>query len=280
MTKRTLIVGASGLLGSSLTPYLQEKGYEVLTHSKSSSTDYVGDLSDSSFTSSMLNDSKPDFVINLVALTNVDYCEKYSQEAYLVNAKSVENLVQNLNEKSHLIQISTDQIYNTEGVNREESLSFCNSYSFTKYIGELYASQFSNTTILRTNFFGPSKCKKHRSFSDWLIANFRAENSINLFDDIYFSPLFLNTICKVIEMTMIKGIFGTFNVGSRDGMTKKAFAYEIAKKLNLSLENTEISNSTLGNLLAKRPLHMIMDSSKFEKTYDFKLPTLLEEILN
>lgn len=280
MANRILVTGASGLLGSSLTPFLEEKGFEVVTHSKSSATDYVGDLSDTDFTANMLKGSNPDLIINLVALTNVDYCEKFPQEAYLVNAKSVENLALHSSKETYLIHISTDQFYDTEGVNNESALSFCNTYSFTKYIGELYAAKKENCTVLRTNFFGPSKCKKHRSFSDWLISNFRAQNNINLFDDIFFSPLHINTLMAAIHAVIEKRISGVYNLGSYNGMTKKNFAIQIAKKLDLSLENTAFCNSTLGNLLAKRPLHMMMDSTKFEKTFDYKLPTLHDEIEN
>ena len=42
---KVLVLGASGLLGSSLTPYFINENFEVITHSSNSNTDFSVDLS-------------------------------------------------------------------------------------------------------------------------------------------------------------------------------------------------------------------------------------------
>ena len=58
---------------------------------------------------------KPDVIINCVANTNVDNCQKFKNKALITNYKTVKNIVfalKKINLKPHIIHISTDQVYN------------------------------------------------------------------------------------------------------------------------------------------------------------------------
>ena len=60
----------------------------------------------------MLDQVKPQAIINLVGQTNVDFCEQHPDEAKRLNVKIVKNLVQAIKKSSFkpfLIHISTDQ---------------------------------------------------------------------------------------------------------------------------------------------------------------------------
>ena len=76
---RILITGINGLLGSHLKEYLDQKGYKILGVSKSSTqSDLNVDLCNKSDTFKILNSFKPEIIINLAAMTDVDECEKKS----------------------------------------------------------------------------------------------------------------------------------------------------------------------------------------------------------
>ena len=47
----------------------------------------------------MILQIQPDFIINLVAMTNVDDCEKNSYKAYELNVTTIKNIVQSLENK-------------------------------------------------------------------------------------------------------------------------------------------------------------------------------------
>ena len=59
--------------------------------------------------------------------------------------------------------------------------------------------------ILRTNFFGKSMGKR-KSFSDWIYKVFKTKKKIEyfLFKDVYFNPLRINTIIKIISLIIYK----------------------------------------------------------------------------
>lgn len=279
--KNILVLGSSGLLGSELLSgsYLQK--YKVISQSLNSDTDLNIELEDYTQVTKMLDDVKPDVIINLVGLTDVDHCEKFPKEAYKLNVKTVENLVfaiQKSSNKPFLVHISTDQVYNSEGFCSEKNINPSNYYAFSKYCGELLASKISST-ILRTNFFGKSKILHRKSLTDWLYDEFNLGNTINVFKDVWFNPLSMFNLCKMIELVVEKKNKGIFNLGSNDGFNKADFALHFAKSLKfptLKLKQIEISKANY--LYAFRPKNMMMDVSKFEYKFNVKLPKLINEI--
>src|SRR5512141_813135 len=129
---RILVTGARGLLGSTLVPFLSSRGHDVVCHARSQEADLRGDLSDASQVRAVLGRARPETVINLVALTNVDECERDPQAAYLANVRIVENLVAAIGTGSnapHLVQISTDQLYDGPGPHQESAITLRNYYA-------------------------------------------------------------------------------------------------------------------------------------------------------
>lgn len=279
---KILITGAFGLLGSSLTPYLQACGHKIIRHSQRGGGEAVADLTNWDEVNVILNAALPEVIVNLAALTNVDVCEKNPQQAYLLNVRIVENLakwIQQNDNRCHLVQISTDQIYDGQGPHQEDKVTLSNYYGFSKYAGELAAATVSST-ILRTNFFGESQCARRTSLSDWLVQSLQNGDPIKVFEDVRFSPLSLQRLVKLLELVIVKRQQGIYNLGSTDGMSKADFAFALAKELNLPIESMQRDISDQIKLTAYRPKDMRMDSSCFEKTFAVCLPSLQEEIKN
>jgi dTDP-4-dehydrorhamnose reductase len=280
MVNKILVLGSQGMLGSSLVPYLQSRGYYVLTQGRKPGTDVCFDLTEKKRVISSLNEIGADVIINLAALTNVDECERNPHLAYLSNVNIIENLIEGIKNSqtdTHFIQISTDQVYDGLGPHTEQDVKLMNYYSFSKYAGELAAS-YIPSTILRTNFFGISQCSGRKSFSDWIVQSLINGEKITVFSDIFFSPLSFYTLIHMIELVINKKISGTYNLGSRGCINKADFAFTLADVLQISKDNLHIGSSAHANLAAYRPQNMCMDSSLFEKTFEINLPTIREEI--
>lgn len=277
--EKVLIAGASGLLGAHVTNHLKNN-YQVITHAHSKAGfDVYCDFTNRDETLKRLDQIKPEIIVNLVALTNVDCCEEDPQLAYKLNIHSAENIAAwtNQNNDTHIISISTDHVYDNEGFNSEDNVNLRNYYAFSKYGAEL-ALLNVGTTILRTNFFGKSQRCGKMSFSDWLFYSFRNKLPLHLFQDVYFSPLLMNTLVEMIELVIQKQTPGIFNLGSNTGLSKKDFSLLMAKTLGFTDLNYKVINSEESKLKAKRPKQMMMNSYKFEKEFDIELPTLEEEI--
>jgi len=277
---RVLITGADGLLGRSLSPHLLECEYEVFLQGRKKHVGICADLSNADEAKSALDQVMPDVIVNLAAFTDVDECERSPQHAYLSNIRIVENLamwIQKNSNRVHLIHISTDQVYDGKGPHKEDDITLTNYYGFSKYAGELAAVTVPST-ILRTNFFGPSKCPGRMSLSDWLVKSLTKSESITVFDDICFSPLAIQCLVEMIELVIVKRRQGIFNLGSKDGMSKADFAFTLAKTLGLSSQTMSRGTSDKLKFIAYRPKDMTMDSSYFKEAFDVDLPTLEDEI--
>jgi dTDP-4-dehydrorhamnose reductase len=278
---KILVTGSSGLLGSILVPVLRNSGHEVFGHSNSKSGWVNADLTIKADAKMLINQTQPDLIINLVALTNVDICEKDQMKAYQLNSEVVENIVDAMGDygQNFLIHISTDQVYDSPGHSAEDHIQLKNTYAFSKYAGELAARKVPST-IFRTNFFGKSSIETRSSFSDWILDSLCKNIPITVFDDVIFNPLALDTLTAMLLLAIERRIDGVFNLGSRGAISKSDFAFTLAKVYGLSSANLSRGSIKDADLLAYRPRDMSMDCARFESAFDVKLPTIFDEISN
>lgn len=282
MNKCTVLVaGATGLLGSTLVPLLSGYGNTVATHARSSNADFLADLTNKSEAFAMLDNVRPEFIINLVGLTSVERCEIFPNEAYLANTRVVENLAQWISESnsnSHLIQISTDHVYDGMRPNTEDQAALKNYYAFSKYAGELAATQVPST-ILRTNFIGRSKTNNRESLTDWVYNSLTSGKNIQVLNDVFFGPLSMATLSELIQLVIERKSVGIFNLGSHNGMSKADLDFAFAECLGLPTRGmTHVESGKAKFLKAYRPKDMRMDCSRFENTFAVNLPRLSDVI--
>lgn len=267
------------MLGTTLGAALESRGFTVIRHARRAG-DMTADLTDLEATARLIESAAPDCIVNLVALTDVDRCESDPQQAYVVNTHTAENLAAAMRASRmvrHLVQISTDQVYDGPGPHSEEDVHLKNYYAFSKYAGELAVAGVPST-VVRTNFFGRSLCADRKSFSDWLVGALRRGESIRVFEDVSFSPLSLDTLTAFLSLTLERRLPGVFNLGSHEGMSKAEFCFALAETLGLPTSGMKRGNVSDAGLRAYRPSDMRMNSARFERAFCVQLPTLRQEI--
>ena len=145
-----LITGATGLLGSSLVPHLRKCGHNIYTHGLAAQADVMFNLSDKVKTFQALDEMRPEMIINLVSLTDVELCEEQVNFAYLANTRSVENLVNWIalsGTDCHLVQISSDHVYDGVGLHMEENVSVFGGFTKNMWNDDGKTSGDMNTYI-------------------------------------------------------------------------------------------------------------------------------------
>lgn len=275
-----LVIGGTGLLGCSLVPILRSSG-PVVVHGRTSQADFNADFADPMQARRLLDKVRPATVVNLAGLTHVDTCEQQPHQAYLLNVKVVECITDWMRVQDSppaLIHISTDQVYDGTGPHTEDAVTLTNTYALTKYAGELAALRMP-ATVLRTNFFGPSRCSVRTSFTDWLLKALRQGQEFQVLDDVLFGPLSLNTLGQAIKRVVRQPVPGVFNLGSTTGMSKTDFSFAFAKAMRLPNVMMRCTTSDRVDFLKTyRPKDMRMDNTAFERSFQFPLPTLAAEI--
>ena len=280
---KILVLGSSGLLGSQIYKELKKIYNLKLFHTGLNKR--CVDFTNKKNLKKFIINIKPNLIINCIAYTNIDNCEKKKLISKKINYEIVKYIFQIKTEeklKFRLIHFSTDAFYNQKQklLNKESSRIFLiNNYSIHKRMAELECIK-NKGLIFRINFFG--KTVKKKTFSDWIFYNYNRNKKNYLFNDVYFSPLRLVTIAKIILKVISKNKYlhsGIYNLGSKNGILKSKFALLFAKKIGVINNNYEYIN--VNKLLkVKRSNNMSMNVSKFEKKFQIKLPLIKNEIKN
>jgi dTDP-4-dehydrorhamnose reductase len=275
-----LILGSSGLLGNKIYYFLKKKGLNVVHNGLKKRKLDIINLNNLK----ILFNNKPDLIINCAAITNIQKCEKFFKETSKINIDLGNNiffLKKKLNLNFSVIFFSTDQLYESKKFSKENSkLITYNNYSYQKLKAEKIYTK-NKSMIFRTNFFGKGT-GSNKSFSDWLYNNFKSNKKFFLFKDIIFNPLRIYTICKIIYNIIKKKKLnnnGIYNLGSKGKISKSNFGIFFANKLKI-YNNKEIICNSSEILKVKRPRNMSMNIKKFEKKFNFRLPSIKSEIIN
>ena len=274
---RWLITGFGGLLAPYVAEVAAREG-EVVTSGRRTG-DRPCDLTDRAAVEHLIGETAPEAVIHAAGLTDVDACERDPAAAMRANRDTVAALVVALPADVWLAYVSTDQVYpDVPGPHAEDAVGPINAYGRSKLAGEVAARAHPKAIVLRTNFFGPSRVTGRNSLSDFFTRSLSAGRPITLFDDVAFSPLHLDTLGRLIVELGERGMTGTFNAGSKRGLSKAEFALTMARHLGLSTDSATVGTSVAIAGRAARPRDLRLDVAKLETALSRAMPTLSQEI--
>jgi len=279
-----VLIGAAGSLGTVLRRCSPAQ-YSVIPVTRTSRMDggINADMADWNEASTVLDKTRPDIIVNLAALTDVDACEQDEDRARRLNVDICRNLASwcnsGRNPATRLVHISTDQVYSGEGPHDEAAPAPINAYARTKLEGETAALAAGNAIVLRTNFFnaGPGV---DRGLAAWLIRSLAASDPIRLFDDILFNPLYAGDLAEMILDLAQSPATGVFNLGASSYVSKAGFGKLLAQKFGLSLDHAVVAQSQDSNLVAARPKDMRMKTKKISAFLKHGLPSVEQGVDN
>jgi dTDP-4-dehydrorhamnose reductase len=224
---------------------------------------------------------RPDIIVNTIAITSVEKCEQNPKLAFETNVKIASFLAQIASKiQCKLVHISTDMLYNgTQSyMNELLDVSPLNIYGETKYRAELEVIKHNSTAlIIRTNFYGWGPTYR-ASFSDTIINSLKSGKEINLFVDVFFTPILIQNLVLYIHELIEKSASGIYNVVSDDRISKFDFGILVAREFELNeilIKPIQFSNQ-VG--LVKRPLDMSLSNGKTVKKLGHKLGSVKEHL--
>lgn len=270
------VTGASGFLGSYLVKVLQN--YEVYGSSNKHEVAEKNritrlDITDKIATRDMLLKIRPDVVIHTAALTDVDYCEGHKEEAYKINVEGTKNIVDACNyTETRIIYISTDFVFDgKKGMYREdEKTSPVSYYGITKLGGEEETKKAKNWTIIRTSVpYG--WCNTKLNFASWIIKELKEKRKVNIVDDQFTSPTYIENLAEAIKAIMTAEKKGIYHVAGSERISRYDFALKVASNFNLNSKYIHKITSAELKQKARRPYDSSLDVSKFQKEFKLKL---------
>ena len=279
-----LLIGSKGQLGSEINELLRNSmhKYIALDSSQLNITNYEKVFN-------VLEELKPEIIINASAYTDVDNAENDIHSAFQVNSNAVKNLsVACASINSKLIHVSTDYVFDgslKSGYTEDHSTSPLSVYGQSKLEGENNIRENLNAHyIVRTSWvFG----KNGKNFVKTILALAEKNNEVKVVNDQYGKPTSAASLAKIILMICEKLIendpidYGTYNFANYPCVSWFEFANEIfqeAKNQNILTELPKLSpvKSDEFNSLAKRPKFSNLITDKINYTLTLKKKSWIE----
>ena len=261
---RVLVAGGSGQLGREWVDYLNRKEVEFISLP---SADL--DITDHEDTHRVLNNLRPDIIINCAAYTQVDEAEVETEIAYLVNAEAVENLAAHCASNNiKLVHFSTDYVFSgTEqdmkklpgGYPEDHPTQPVNKYGETKLAGEKAVKNSGcEYLLIRVSWL----CGKYgNNFVKTMLRLAEDRDELNVVDDQYGCPTFTKNVVENCWQLIQLGETGIFHLTSRGKITWYHFTEEIFRQAEVDIILNPVGTSEFPTK-AKRPAFSLLSTEK------------------
>jgi dTDP-4-dehydrorhamnose reductase len=282
-----LVTGSAGLIGSQVVKDLVQQNHTVYScyHDKKPLQGIPThlDLTDENQIIQILQETKPDRIIHLAAMTGVDLCETEKELATLINTKATEILARQA-AKQHIffLYVSTDYVFDgINGMKKEDDITNpLGFYGKSKLGGELVLNKFaSNWCIARTSTpFGIHPTKK--SFPLWVKENLETKKEIPVLIDQFTSPTYVPNLSKMLIEITTRQITGILHVSGATRISRYALAELVADKLHLDKSLLIPTKIDTMNWKAQRPKDSSLDVSLAAEILNEKPQTIQQSLVH
>ncbi len=258
--KKFLVTGCNGQLGRAINQEYAGEAVEFIN------TDVAGDgvtpldITDVEAVLALVEQTKPDVIINCAAHTNVDACEQQWDLAYQINAIGPRNLSIAADKVgAKLIHVSTDYVFpgtSPKPLTEFDEVGPISAYGKTKWEGENFVKEFSSRHfILRTAWlYGDGK-----NFVKTMLKLSETHDVITVVSDQFGSPTSAVELAKMIHFLEPTENYGTYHATCEGQCSWADFAVEIFKKAGKDTKVQYVTTEEY-NSPAKRPAYSVLDN--------------------
>lgn len=260
---RVLILGERGFLGQYFLNQTQTEGF-TLSNSDHFITPKIGNQEE--FEGFFSNLPHAEVIINCIALTNIDYCERNPEKAFWVNS-TLPGLISEYSSSRHmkLIHFSTDAVFDGSVPYPSESMHTnpLSVYGSTKLVGEeRVLTENSQALIVRTNFFGISP--KGDSFTEKALSAAALSDSFTGYSDVYFSPTHARNLVEGTLNLLRNECSGIFHLVGKERISKYDFARRLFEKAGRDTDRLVKGSAKDNPDFSYRSMDLSLDCSKVE----------------
>jgi len=277
---RILITGASGLLGINLAQETMT-AHEIIGVDRGKLVNapfkiLKVDLSNTVAMDSILDSTRPDWLINCAALADLETCEDNPDLARRLNIDLPAQMAKACKARNvSLVHVSTDAVFDGEkdGFYTEEDVpNPLGVYSQTKLEGErAVLSENHGAIVARVNFYGWS-LSGGRSLAEFFLNNLTHGKNMNGFTDVLFCPMLVNDTARILIKMLQRGLSGLYHLVGPQAMSKYQFGVEIARKFSLRESGISPKSILASSLTARRSRNLWLSTRKVTTDLGEALP--------
>lgn len=257
MPARLLVTGSDGLVGTNILPALGHE-FDVIACVESQ-----WDITNEAQGDEILRKTKPDVLLNLAAMTDVDGCEDRSETAFRVNADGAGVLAGICARVgARMVQLSTDYVFDgtkASPYTEDDAPNPLSVYGASKRKGEeRVMASLPSAVIVRTEWIYGNGGE---NFITKVVRAARERGRVDVVDDQTGSPTFAKDLARpLIEIirTNAGGIYHVTNAGS---CTWYRFAGHIFSLLGMDVACNPVTSGAIRRK-ARRPAYSVLDCTK------------------
>lgn len=225
------------------------------------------DLTDASSSAAMAS-RKPEMVMHLAAMTNVDGCERDPERAMLVNGQGTRNVARACRELGiPMLYISTDFVFDgakSSPYNEDDPANPLGHYGRSKLAGEGAVKELLDKYyIVRISWlFG----RHGRNFVSTILERARGKGELRVVDDQRGRPTYAADLSLALAGMPGSGKFGTYHLANTGECTWFQFASEALRLAGIGASVTPIRSSEFPTP-TRRPAYSVLDDSKWIKNF-------------
>lgn len=276
-SKKILIIGGSGLVGRVLINRIKDFAevyatYNTTTINLEGAKFYQLDVIDKNGVNELIQEIRPDVVIDAAYKRNTIYCEDNPDEAYKANVDGVRNVVNACKIiNSKMVFFSSDQVFG--GTKRmyleEDKLCPLNVYGKQKVIAEkIVKDNLDDWLIIRASHIY-AWSPRSDNFISWVINELNSGGEVKIGYDQFVTPIhvenFVDMLIKLLEI----GRTGIYHVGDGECLSKYEFVKMIKETFNFDESMIIPVSSEELNQTAVRPKNNCLDLRKIKNEFDF-----------
>ena len=282
---RLLVIGARGFLGTFVAE--QASGlYAVIRGDRSrgdETTDVLIDITQPVSVRAAFAECRPDAVLLLAAISDIDRCQRDREAAVAVNLYGAEHVAEACARAGvRLLFTSTGAVFNglKHGYREEDEVSPLSVYGETKANAETgVASLVPDAIIVRVSLvLGRTGRPGTNSLIDGMIRRWKTGEVLTASISESRNPIDAGTLSQwFIELLMNERNSGIFHTGSTDSMTRYQLAMAIAERLEVS---TDLVRQELQPTPGRAPRgadHLLL-TDKISSTCKTQPPSCVEAI--
>ena len=276
--KKILIIGGSGFVSTNLIKYLPENWEIFATYnsniikSEKIQSFKINFLETPEKIIPIIQNIKPDYIIDTVAFPSVDFCEEnhsIADKLHIDATKIISKISNKINSK--LLFLSTDAVFEGELNKKYFETNIpkpINYYGFTKLKAEkIVLASSKNNVVLRTAVIYGAGIQSR--FTNWILSYLRDKKPVDPFVDQFNSPTLVDDLSQVMLKILKNDISGLFHATGPTCVNRYDFAVMLAKEFNLDSNLVKPVTSSQKKQNAPRPISTCLNSSKLEEEINF-----------
>jgi len=288
--KKILITGSNGLLGQKLVRLIvAQNEYELIATSRGENrllltegyTYFSMDITSQEDVNRVMDEVKPDYVINTAAMTNVDQCEDEKELCDQLNVDSVSYLVSACaKHNAFLLHVSTDFIFDGAAgpYDEEAKANPVSYYGLSKLKAEEIVLKSSiKWAMARTVLvYGITEGMSRSNIILWVKSSLESGKTIQVVNDQWRTPTLAEDLAMGCYLIVKNNAEGIYNISGKELLNPYQMAIKTADFFGLDKSLIQETDGSKFQQRAKRPPKTGFIITKAEKNLGYQ-PHSFEE---